>query len=140
MKRRKVLVIGLVLLLIVSCGCTGGASPSKMTPSEVVESYAKNHYYGDYEDMYVLMSSSYRNSTKLDEFRRKVKRYDYAFSSNGINIDFTEAIEEDIEGDKCTVKYEYDLVMGAGVFPKTNTVTLIKESDGWKLESTDKYL
>ncbi len=137
------LILGLVSVVLVTSGCTGGETTtteqlSEMTPSEVVAEYTKAHKYGDYEKMYGLMSTEYRNSNTEADFRTQIEATRRAMERVGNPIRFVKVTGEEISGNSATVEFMYEL-QAAGV-TRTETVELIKESSGWKIVNANYKL
>ncbi|MBU2560615.1 DUF4878 domain-containing protein [archaeon] len=133
---KTILILGLVSVVLATSGCTGGGTTtteqlSEMTPSEVVAEYIKAHKHGDYEKMYSLMSTEYRNSHSEASFRTQIEAPRRAMEQQGTPIKFIKVTGEEISGNSATVEFMYEL-SSIGV-TETETVELIKESDGWKI-------
>lgn len=132
---KKYLILG-VLLLLVSIGCveeTGQTTPSKeMSPTEIVEKYAKAHKYQNFEEMYSLMSTEYRNSYPEPNFRALIEAPRMAMEQQGTPIKSIKVTGEEISGNSATVEFMYEL-SGIGFTYDIETVDLIKESDGWRI-------
>jgi NTF2-like N-terminal transpeptidase domain len=143
--RDKILILGFLLVVLASSGCTGGTTTteqlSEMTPSEVVETYGMAHQRQDFDKMYVFMSENFKNRTSVDEFRRDVNNVDAALASKGISFSFKRVLNEEISGNKATVEFEYEMsTMTMRGLLRTTTVTLVKEETGWKFTRTISLL
>jgi hypothetical protein len=140
---KTILILGLVSVVLAMSGCTDGGTTtterlSETTPSEVVAEYTKAHKYGDYEKMYSLMSTEYRNSQSESDFRTQIEAPRRAMEQQGTPIKFIKVTGEEISGNSATVEFMYEL-SGIG-FTDTKTVELIKESDGWKIVNAEYNL
>lgn len=143
--RRKILILGLLLVVLATSGCTGGTTTteqlSEMTPSEVVDAYGKAHQRKDYNKMYGFMSEEFKNTMSADEFGRFVNNKDVALSSRGISFSFKRVLNEEISGNQATVNFEYEMsTMAISGLLRTSTVRLVKEETGWKFTETEEYL
>lgn len=128
-----------IVTITIFTGCISDITPPspQASPSEVVETFAS--WYGDeyLEGCYSLMSTEYRNSTDLKTFKERINQCE----KGGFHHKFVRVKSEKINGDfasvrivyrrkeLCFVHYIEDLIEG----PKTKTVNLVKEEDGWKL-------
>lgn len=136
---KAILIFGLLLLVLATSGCTGEAPPpSEMTPSEVIAEYTKARQRGNYEKMYSLMSTEYRNTHSEVDFRNQINLPRSAMAEGGTPIKFIKVTGEEITGDSATVEFMYEL-QGVGV-TQTKSVELIKETDGWKIVKAEYML
>ena len=109
------------------------------SPSEVVETFASWHGAENLKGCYSLMSTEYRNSTDLESFRERIKQCEERFH---YHYEFLEVKSEKIDGDFASVVIAYkrvEPIFGIRYIehwfedPKTKTVNLVKEEDGWRL-------
>ncbi|OFV67180.1 MAG: NTF2-like transpeptidase domain-containing protein [Candidatus Syntrophoarchaeum caldarius] len=141
MKTTATLIIIAIMTVTIFTGCITVVTPPlpQASPSEVVETFAS--WYGDeyLEGCYSLMSTEYRNSTDLKTFKERINQCE----KGGFHHKFVRVKSEKINGDFASVRIVYrrkgpffdlfciieDLIED----PKTKTVNLVKEEDGWKL-------
>jgi len=139
-KVKIVILIGIVIVAVMSCGCITIHPPPEASPSEVVETFTSWYGAGNFGACYLLMSKGYKNSTDESTFKEKMSQCKPAFS----HYEFVEVINgsEKIEGDSASVEVVYVEKIEGFLGPpnlfydpknKTKTINLIKEEGGWRL-------
>lgn len=94
-KVKIVILIGIVVVAVMSCGCTSDASPSG-----AVETFASLHGAGNFGDCYLLMSEEYTNSTNESTFKEKM-------SQCKPDYEFVEVRSKKIDGNSALVEVVY---------------------------------
>ena len=150
-KVKIAILIGIVVVAVMSCGCTekyiASLPSSDASPSEIVETFASWHGAGNFGACYLLMSKEYTNSTVGSSFEEKIRQ-----CNQGTIIkqycEFVEVRSEKIEGDSASLEVVYvekeDHSSGNPIKNlrnklnnkpknKTKTINLTKEEEGWRL-------
>ena len=142
-KVKIAILIGIVVMAVMSCGCTEkdiALHSSDASPSEIVESFASWHGAGNFGACYLLMSKEYRNSTGESSFKEKISQCKPILKQH---YEIVEVRSEKIEGDSASLEVVYVKKMD---FPwnlidnlinkpenKIKAINLTKEEEGWRL-------
>jgi len=104
------------------------------SPKEVVENFALQNKAGNFQACYYLMSSEYKSSVKLKEFKQKLVYCTPPWPYYRL----LEIGEERINGDYATVEITYIELREGVIQPqekekKRMMLELVKEEESWKL-------
>ena len=128
MKNRSLKFISIITLTLLAVILTGCISLDGK-PSEIVKNFVFSRYY-------ILMSEEYKQNVSETDFEAKINECKPEWK----HYEFIEVINETIEGNIARVEIKYkEKYDGAPLDTftdiKTDTILLVKENNGWRLQN-----